>query len=172
VQIDNNGQGFIGSTSVLGIVLDSLTLKKYLSYTDSLFPANIDWMITGRLNENDKCLHAIKTGGKDSLLSILDIDSIFATPRGANGLLGISDATQDLVENSTFWIEITLKTGLDKSLSDKTYSILIKSDKNEYSGSIVDFENNPNQLITIGEMDKNDFIDLKNKFKDRIKILK
>ncbi len=167
VQTDKNGQSFIGSTSIIGMAKDTIKLKKYLEDVDSIFPTNLAWRVTGNLHGNVKCLHALKNNKVAFPLTLADIDSIFVTPAGIKGVLGLTDKIK-----GSAWIDIKLNRGLRETLSKNIYSLIIKSNNHEYSASIVNFDNNPNQVITIGEMDENDFRDLENRFKNKMKIRK
>nr|WP_319570121.1 hypothetical protein [uncultured Draconibacterium sp.] len=167
IQTDNNGQSYIGSTSIIGMTQDTVKLKKYLDDVDSIFPTNLEWKISGNLHDNIKCLHAFKNNKAALTLTLDDIDSVFVTPTGIKGVLGLFDKIEGNAR-----VDIKLKTELKQTLDNNAYSLILKSNNHEYSGSIVNFDNDPNQIITIGEMDENDFGDLENRFKNKMKIRK
>jgi hypothetical protein len=163
-----NGIMSFDTSSIIGSVSDTLTLKRYLIMVDSLFPQDIIWKTSGKLDENINLLHAIKRDGIKESISNDEIESIFVTPVGLNQFGGAAKVLSDLKGISQFLVRIKLKNGLRQNLNNKIYTVIFRTDKYEYSGSIVNFQNNPGQLILVGLMDNNDFTMLKNKFEDKI----
>jgi hypothetical protein len=166
-KIDNYGKSFIDSTAIIGMIKDSITLRNYLAATDLLFPKNLDWKFSGNFHEHTKCLYAIKNDGVKISFNVSEIDTVFAIPLGLGKLISSVLKDKDYLN---YWVEIKLNKEVSKTLNNKIYSIILKSDNCEYSGSIVNFKHNPYQRITIGEMTYNDFNDLNKKLPKRVKI--
>lgn len=165
-----NGLTYFDTSSIIGAVSDTLTLKKYLIMVDSLFPKDIIWKISGKIDNDINLLHAIKGNGLKLNILNEEIDSFIVKPIGPNKYGGAAKAYSDLKGISQFWIEIKLKKELSQKLSNKIYTMIFRTGSFEYSGSIVDFQNNPDQLIIVGLMESKDFLMLKNKFEDKIVI--
>lgn len=165
-------ENYPDTSAIIGFILDSLKLKKYLAQTCSIFPDDLEWVISGKLFDNGKSLHAIKRGKPVITILNNDIDSIIVTPLGLNSFYSELEKKSYLKEYSSYWVELKLTDELKEKLGNKIFSMIFNTGNHEYSGSIVDFESEPNQYILVGEMDYDDFLCLKNKFETRLKIIK
>lgn len=166
--LHSDGKAYIDSSAHIASTLDSIRLRKYLQQTYSVFPNNFNWKITGKLSGRFKCLHAIKFPRKEVNLTNRDIESIIIQPTGMTGLGQVGEKIATINNDAKYWIKLTLKKELYNLLENRTYTLLLNTTTNEYSGSVVNFRKRPNQEIVIGEMDKNDIEIVKELFKDRI----
>jgi len=172
IKIGQDGQGYVDSSSIIGITQDTIELIRHLLLADSVFPADLKWKFSGYSKDNFKNVHAIKENGVKVQITNTDLDSIIVIPFGLNSFGGVIEKISDLKGFSSYSISIKLKNGLNEKLSRRVYSIIFKIKNHEYSGSVVNINNNPEQYIMIGEMDNNDFIVLKSKFESKIRIKK
>lgn len=163
-----DGNNYLDTSTIIGMTIDSIQLLNYLNQSKALFPNDLEWKITGKLSNNIKCLHAIKSNGLKYTLSENDIDSVIVLLTGLTALGIIGKRISDLKGISQYWIQIKLKKEISDKLKNKKFSLIMNTDSFEYSGSIVNFNLNPNQLIIIGEMDNRDFLKLKEIFEDRM----
>jgi len=172
IKIGQDGLGYVDTTAIIGTTQDTIGLIKYLLLADSLFPADLKWKFSGYSKDNFMNVHATVRNGDEVQLTNTDLDSIIVTPIGLNSFGGVIEKISDLKGFSSYIISIKLKNGLKSKLSRLVYSIIFKINNHEYSGSVVNFKNNPEQYIMIGEIDNNDFTALKNRFETKIKIKK
>lgn len=172
LNVGNDGIALPDTSAVIGLISDSSKLMDYLQLADSLFPQDLDWKVSGMIGDKVKNLHAIKQNSKRIILSESDIDSLIIRPMNFIGLGSAAERIADINDLSKYWIEIKIKKVLTDSLSNRTYTLILDTDSNVYSGSIVNFSNNPNQYIRIGVVDNKDFHSFKSKFESRMKIKK
>jgi hypothetical protein len=164
-RVDSLGNADYGSTSIIGLTKDSSLLRKYIIDIKHLFPEDMQWVITGHPGADYSFVHAFKKA-EIIKLNTSDIDSIFL-PKPFSGILGTFDKVTSSSEKRVR-VFLTLKEELRSSLSNKTYSIVINTQKDKYSGSIVDFSDNPKQYINMGEFSSNDLEGLTEILNDRI----
>ena len=80
IAFHSDGKTYIDSSALIGITTDSILLNNYLKQTCSLFPEDLRWIITGKVSEKYKRVHAIKLSTNAIILSNTDVDSLIITP--------------------------------------------------------------------------------------------
>jgi hypothetical protein len=165
----NNGQRYVDTSSaMIGTTNDTATLLKYLSITDSLFPTDLKWKISGKLRGNNKAVYAVKNSPLQIRKS--DVDSVLVFPAGLNVFGGLVAEVADQEGISEYVINIKLSEKL--KLKNHLYSLFLTISEHEYSTSIINYKNNSNQYITIENLDKDDIDVLVNILGDKVEIKK
>ena len=166
-----NGEAYMDTSTILGWTTDTLTLNSYINLSQKVFPEGITWITSRGFSNKYLCLHALKNINK-VLLKENDIDSIIIEPTGPNSFGGVFEKISDLKGISKYRTALKLNSRLSNILEMNSYTLILKLNSVEYSGSIVDFKKFPGQYIFIGEMTTTDFQILKNNLESKMKIRK
>jgi hypothetical protein len=164
-----DGNNYVDNSSILGFSKtdDTTKLLQYLHDIEisKLFPSDIDFIFSKGVMMNGYLkIHGIK---KNSIIIQLDNSDIYKIIVEREGISGLTKGMVE-VDDSKYSIKLQLDNKILSQLISDTYTIIIKFNDNLYSGSIV--KDRINDLIFIGEVEKDILEIFKNEFKDKIEI--
>lgn len=164
--INTSVQNQIESSAMLGTVIDSSLVRKYLAMTDTCFEENIKWKITGELFGGHKAIFALKKNGKTLTLQLSDIDSVIVLPTGLNGLGGVAKNISDFKGISEYFVELKIRDEIKEKVDSSDYALIMDFNGKEFAGSVTSSE----KYTTIGIMNNVELDYLQGKFENKIMI--